>query len=129
MPKKFGFLVLMCFLLLACSPSSKSVGTLQGQVSIGPLMPAIQEGMEEPTPAPEVFAAREIVVFKPDGQTEVTRLHLDDRGQFGTELPVGTYVVDINHVGIDTAEGYPKEIEILAGQITWLEVDIDTGIR
>jgi hypothetical protein len=77
----------------------------------------------------DVYAAREIVVFKEDGHTEVARLKIDSQGNFRSSLPVGTYVVDINHIGIDMAKGYPKTIEIVPQQVTSLEVDIDTGIR
>ena len=45
------------------------------------------------------------------------------------ELPVGTYVVDINRLGIDSAEGLPMQIEIIADQVMRLDVDIDTGIE
>jgi hypothetical protein len=44
-------------------------------------------------------------------------------------LPVGRYTVDINHLGIDIAKGFPQQVEIKSGQTTQLDVDIDTGIR
>jgi len=113
----------------ACSQAAPKTGWLEGQVTIGLLVPVVREGESPPTPAPEVFEAREIVVFKPNGTSEVMRIPLDDVGKFRSELPVGAYIVDINHLGIDFADGYPKEVEIREREITWLEVDIDTGIR
>jgi hypothetical protein len=50
-------------------------------------------------------------------------------GNYQGELPVGTYVIDINRLGIDHAEGLPKEIEIASGVIIRIDIDIDTGIR
>lgn len=102
---------------------------LEGQVTIGPLVPVVREGETPPTPGPEVYAAREIVVFKAKGENEFLRLQLDAKGRFKTQLPVGTYLVDINRIGIDSADNLPLEITILANQTTGLRINIDTGIR
>ena len=91
--------------------------------------PVVREGEAEPTPGPEVYAAREVVVFEEDGKTEFTRIKIDAKGDFRAELPVGTYVLDINHSGIDIAKDLPKEIVITDQGVTRLDIDIDTGIR
>lgn len=116
-------------LLSACTQTPQAFGTLEGHVTIGPLAPVVREGEAEPTPDPEVYAARQVVVFMPDGETEVARLQIDADGMYRVELPVGFYMVDINHAGIDTAAGLPSEIEITADGLTRLDIDIDTGIR
>ena len=116
-------------LLYACQPSPQESGILEGHVTIGPLAPVVREGEVEPTPAPEVYAARQVVVFEEDGKTEVARLKIDENGNYRAELPVGAYVVDINHIGIDSAADLPKEIEITNQAITRLDLSIDTGIR
>jgi hypothetical protein len=115
--------------LTACAPKPQAYGFLEGHVTIGPLVPVVREGEMEPTPAPEVYAAREVVVYQRDGKTEVARLKLDANGNYQALLPVGIYVVDINHVGMDSASGLPKEIEIIDRGVTRLDIDIDTGIR
>jgi hypothetical protein len=115
--------------LSACSLIPQETGILEGQVTIGPLVPVVREGELEPTPAPEVYAAREIVVYKKNGKTEVTRLEIDASGWYRGELPAGVYVVDINRSGIDSASGLPKEITITANAVFRLDIDIDTGIR
>jgi hypothetical protein len=115
--------------LFSCSQPPKEFGILEGRVTIGPLVPVTREGELEPTPAPEVFAAREVVVYTEDGKTEFARLKIDATGNYRAELPVGTYVVDINHIGIDTAAELPKEVEITYQGIARLDIDIDTGIR
>jgi hypothetical protein len=125
-PLLFALLLLA---LSACSFGPQEYGTLEGQVAIGPLVPVVREGEEAPTPAPEVYAAREIVVYKKNGKTEVSRLQIDATGWYRGQLPVGVYVIDINHLGIDSAAGLPKQIEIQADSITRLDIDIDTGIR
>jgi hypothetical protein len=113
----------------ACSATARPTGTLEGHVTIGPLVPVVRQGEPEPTPAPEVYAARQIVVLTRDGQTEVARAQVDAEGDYRVALPPGTYVVDINHAGIDRAADLPKTVQISAGQVTRLDIDIDTGIR
>jgi hypothetical protein len=123
------FLAIGALSLYACTQSPQEFGILEGHVTIGPLLPVLREGEEEPTPAPEVFAAREIVVFEKDGETEFTRLKIDAKGNYRAELPVGAYVVDINRIGIDSAAGLPKQVNITHQGVTRLDIDIDTGIR
>jgi|GEM_PF-501722 len=125
----FMFLTLGASSLFACAQGPLEFGILEGHVTIGPLVPVIREGEAEPTPAPEVYAAREIIVFKEDGKTEVVRIKINTNGNYQVELPVGIYVVDINRIGIDTAADLPIEIEITHQGVTRLDIDIDTGIR
>ena len=121
--------LLLLMAISACSLAPQEYGTLAGQVTIGPLVPVVQEGVKPPTPAPEVYAAREIVVYKQNGKTEVTRLEIDSTGWYQGELPEGVYVVDISHLGIDMAKELPREVTITAGAVFRLDIDIDTGIR
>ena len=123
------FAILCALIAPACTMSSQETGTLEGHVTIGPLVPAVQEGIPEPTPAPEVYAARQIVVLRERDGKEVVRLTINTEGNYRGELPVGTYLVDINHLGIDSAEGFPMTVEIVPDQVTRIDVDIDTGIR
>jgi hypothetical protein len=74
----------------ACAPAPKSLGVLRGHVTIGPLVPVLREGEPEPTPAPEVYAARQIVIYKANGKTEVARAEIDAQGNYEISLPVGT---------------------------------------
>ena len=122
-------LLALILLIASCAPTPTQTGVLEGHVTIGPLVPVVREGEPEPTPAPEVYASRQIVIYAQDGRTEVARVQIDPRGDYRVELAVGTYVVDINYVGIDTAKELPKSVQIRAGKITRLDVDIDTGIR
>lgn len=127
-----GMIAFVCAMLLlvgACGQGPRGEGTLEGHVTIGPLTPVQREGETPPTPSPEVYAARKIVVYAEDEVTEISRLSIEEHGNYHAELPAGTFVVDINHVGIDTAAGLPKEIEIKPGETTVVDIDIDTGIR
>ena len=115
--------------LTACSFGPREYGILEGQVSIGPLQPAMQEGEQPPTPAPEVYAAREIVVYQKNGTTEFTRLEIGLDRHISGGAACGRYVVDINRIGIDSADNLPLEITISANSTVRLDINIDTGIR
>ena len=131
MKTRARLLIIALVILAACRPISvpKAKGTLEGHVAIGPLVPVMREGEPTPTPAPEVYAAREIVVYARNGKTEVARAQIDSGGIYRIALPAGTYVIDINRLGMDHGTGLPKEIEIAGGQVTRLDIEIDTGIR
>ncbi len=119
----------LMFLLASCAPAPRETGVLQGHVTIGPLVPVVREGEPEPTPAPEVYAIRQMVIYAEDGWTEVTKVQIDAQGNYRVSLPVGTYVVDINHVGIDRGIDLPATAKIESQEVTRLDVEIDTGIR
>jgi hypothetical protein len=116
-------------LLSACSAVPSEMGILQGHVSVGPLVPVVGPGMEEPTPGPEVFADRKVVIYEAKGERELQRVDLQSDGTYRVELAAGTYVVDINRLGIDHGLNLPATVEIKANQITTLDIEIDTGIR
>jgi len=124
-----NLMILLLILFTSCALGPVEYGVLEGQVSIGPLVPVMREGEDAPTPAPEVYAAREIVIYKKNGKTEFTRLGIDSNGWYQGEMPVGTYVIDINRLGIDSADNLPLEIEIKAEGTIRLDIEIDTGIR
>lgn len=126
---RIGLVLFLLVLISSCSQDPKEYGVVEGQVNIGPLQPVVREGEDSPTLAPEVYEAREIVVYKKDGRTEYTRLGISPTGWYRGELPVGVYLVDINHAGIDSAGDLPREITILKDTVIRLDIDIDTGIR
>ena len=105
------------------------IGTLTGNVTIGPLSPVAREGVTEPTPMPEVYTSRSIVIYEEDGQTEVKRVPFKPDGTYKIFLLPGDYVVDIGRSGIDSAADLPKSVHINARQVTQLDIAIDTGIR
>lgn len=115
--------------IASCTHGPQAQGTLQGHVMIGPLVPVVREGEELPTPAPEVYASRQIVIFSPDMRKEILRVPIDGQGNYRCVLPEGKYIVDINHLGIDSAAGLPRTILITADSVMTLDIEIDTGIR
>ncbi|MEA1979236.1 MAG: hypothetical protein U9N80_15205 [Chloroflexota bacterium] len=116
-------------LLFACQVAPTPEGILKGHVSIGPLQPVVREGVPEPTPNPEVYAARQVVIFDQRGRKENARASINAAGDYEIALPAGIYLVDINHSGIDFAKGLPAQVEISPNEVTLLDIAIDTGIR
>jgi hypothetical protein len=128
MKNRFSLLFLI-LLLTACSGAHRPTGTLRGHVTIGPLVPVMREGEPTPTPNPAVFEERKVVVHPMDGRIGVIEVDIRPDGTYQVQLAAGTYIIDINHLGIDSAAGLPAEIEVLPGETTVLDIDIDTGIR
>jgi hypothetical protein len=126
---KKSLLLVALILLCACGSVPQATGVLAGKVNIGPLQPVVREGVPEPTPGPEVFAARKILVLSANGRREVARVSINPDGTYQVILPIGWYQIDIAGSAIDRGIDLPTEIEILQDQITRLDIDIDTGIR
>jgi hypothetical protein len=103
-------------------------GTLQGQVTIGPICP-VERPDQLCTPTPEAYATRKVLVFSAEGASRIATVSLNQTGYYRVELEPGTYVVDINRVGIDRSPDVPRTITLAAGETYTLDIDIDTGIR
>jgi len=123
-------LILMLLILSSsCALLPRETGVLAGNVTIGPLQPAVQVGVPEPTPRPEIYAARKVVVLSLNGRREIARASINADGTYEVVLAVGRYLIDIAGSAIDRGIDLPQEIEIFSNQITRLDIDIDTGIR
>ncbi|MFC1864287.1 META domain-containing protein [Chloroflexota bacterium] len=103
-------------------------GILQGLVRIGPITPVERPGEKPPIP-PEVYEARKIMVYDKSGRNLIQQIDIDSAGRYVAHLNPGTYTVDINHIGMDSSDDIPKQVEIQSGITIRLDIDIDTGIR
>lgn len=122
-------LALCCLLLLPACTRGTAEGVLSGQVSIGPLSPVTRPG-DTPQPVPpDVYAARQIIIYDARGKKLVQEISLQTDGSYRAALKAGIYTVDINYGGIDHSPDVPRQVEIIAGQTFRLDIDIDTGIR
>ena len=127
------FVVTMLGTMLSCTGDLKQTGTLEGTVKIGPIWPVEHPGESPPVPS-EVFEARKIMVYDKDGnklieKVDIVQIDQRQEGHYNVQLKAGSYVVDINNIGIDRRADVPREVEIKAGQTAKLDIDIDTGIR
>ncbi len=117
--------VLTCSLLVTgCAP--KDTGVLEGKVT---LLKVVQNGAQQPTPTPDEYGARQIVIKTANGLVEVARANLDPQGNYSIVLLAGLYVIDINYAGGDLAEGLPKTVQLAVGETLQLDVTIDTGLH
>ncbi len=115
--------------LLLPPPGWLGRGTLEGHVTIGPLVPVQHEGTPEPTPGPEVWQGRVILIYAEDGQREIALAQIDVQGNYRVVLPAGTYLVDVIRGGLERGVNLPQTVVVIADQVTRLDVEIDTGIR
>jgi hypothetical protein len=117
--------------IAACSPAGGGKGTLSGHVTIGPLTPVVHAGQPGPTPSPEMYAAWEIVVYTPDMQREIARTSIDASGNYRVSLPPGIYMVTAERTSGGRGPGgaAKHKVEISEGEVTHLDLSIDTGIR
>ena len=123
------WVALLALFSVACGLVPQETVVLEGRVTVGPALPAICEGIPEPTPDPRVYASREIVIYAENGRREVARTQIDAAGNYRVTLPVGTYLVDINHIGMDQGVDLPHEVDTVSDQVARLDIVIDTGVR
>lgn len=133
MKQPIALLLSLAILLGSCANSPAQTGTLQGQVTIGPISPVERPG-EEPDVPSAVFEARKIMVYEEDGDRLVAEVDIEQKdkaaeGFYMVELEIGIYLVDIKWLGIDSSSEVPAKVEIRPGEVTILNIDIDTGIR
>ena len=118
---------------ISCQPGGPETVLLQGAVTIGPLSPVEQPGENPPVP-PEVFSSRYLIIYDESGERLVREVYFTQIGQsamgyYTAQIAPGTYVIDINHLGIDRADNLPVTITIIADETVTIDVNIDTGIR
>jgi hypothetical protein len=126
--------VLGSALALSCQqPHGPETVLLQGAVTIGPISPVERPG-ECPPVSPEVFAARKLLIYDESGKYLVREVYFTQiangaTGYYTAQLAPGTYIIDINHTGVDTADNLPQKITVTADETITIDVNIDTGIR
>ena len=121
-------LITVSLFIWGCSGETRETGILHGKVTIGPIVPVEQPGVDYDIPC-EVYQARKIMVYDRNHESLVKQVDIDCDGRYRTELNPGFYVVDINRTGIDYSQEVPAEIKIESGLTVRLDIDIDTGIR
>ena len=99
-------------------------GYVTGRVAIGPLCP-VEPCSDEST---DIYSRHVVLLESESG--EIIEVPLTEDGYFKAEVKPGTYVVslsDCEYMGCDYA--LPVKVEVAAGTVEYLEIDIDTGIR
>ena len=115
--------------LIITRKDTQATGVLKGHVTIGPITPVVQPGDDPEDVPPEVYDARKIMVYDASGANLIEQVAIGYDGNYSVGLAPGSYVVDINNIGIDHSDQVPATVEILPGETVQLDIDIDTGIR
>ncbi|GMR10868.1 MAG: hypothetical protein BMS9Abin28_1692 [Anaerolineae bacterium] len=121
--KLFWVGILAGAMILAACGGDKT-GTLNGTVT---LKPVVSAGEIAPTPSPADFAARQILILEGNGIVEVMRADIDDNGHYSALLLPGLYTIDITHDGPAGTSGLPRQIQVLEGETTTLDVTVLTS--
>ncbi len=110
---------------------NKDSGYLQGKISIGPICP-VESVPPDPgcLPTLETYKAYQVYIMTSNGKREIARIEPSMDGSYKTELLKGHYLVilgaEVNRPG---SSNLPVEVEINPMDTTFLNIDIDTGIR
>lgn len=127
-----GILLLIAFFAGGCLENDAGINSktdfLEASVTIGPLCPVEPCEIQDAQKA-EIYSARKIQIYTENRKNLVKELSPGLDGQIKTELEEGTYIVDMNPLGIDRTADLPAEIQVLSGETVYLNISIDTGIR
>jgi hypothetical protein len=109
--------------------SEGPLGTLAGQVTVGPFCPVEVEGVPCPPP-PGTYESIRVLVTTSESGRLVAEASPDSTGRFRIDLPSGSYRVALEHAfGIPGGPKAAQDARVDAGRTTALLFEIDTGIR
>jgi hypothetical protein len=106
-------------------------GFLKGVITIGPICP-VQRIPPDPAclPTAETYKSYPVVVRTADGEKKVVQINPELNGSFSVELSDGNYLVVLennqNRIG---SSNLPAKVSVISEDTTFLNIDIDTGIR
>ena len=119
-----GLVAIMALSLIYTS--SQSYGTVEGTVVIGPWTPVEPIGGSHPPP--EVYTSRHVILegsFLPR-----VEIPMNGTGYFRAQVRSGTYSATIsNCTFIGCSLALHETVVIKPGEITKIQINIDTGIR
>jgi hypothetical protein len=124
-------LFLALVFIAGCDKSEREHGYLMGLINIGPLCP-VEKNPADPgcLPTAETYKAYPVSVYSSDGEDRMEKLEPNLDGKYSCELPAGKYIVLIDKSGTRTGwSNLPEKISISPSDTTWLNINIDTGIR
>ena len=128
----FAVCLLGLFLISGCDKQyTQETGFLEGKISIGPLCP-VEKDPPDPDclPTYETFKAYPVSIWTSDGKRKITRINPALDGSYRIELVPGSYLIKLdreqNTIG---SSNLPVQASIVAQKETFLNIDIDTGIR
>jgi hypothetical protein len=128
----FVVYLLGLFLISGCDKQyTQEAGFLEGIISIGPLCP-VEKDPPDPDclPTYETFKAYPVSIWTSDGRRKITRINPALDGSYRIELVPGSYLIKLDREqNIIGSSNLPVQTSIVAQKETFLNIDIDTGIR
>jgi hypothetical protein len=126
---RFGFPILLGLILMAAyaSPGQTSSGVetgIEGIITITPTQPG---PVRADSPSSKPLAKATFAVENEKG--EVASFTTDDQGHFRTTVPPGHYKVSMKERKSSIGRFGPFEVDVVAGKITKVDWQCDSGIR
>ncbi|MDD5435058.1 MAG: carboxypeptidase-like regulatory domain-containing protein [Nitrospira sp.] len=117
------FIFLIAVIPLCYAGTINNTGIISGTVTRGPVCPAEREDICKPEPVEGV----KVVISDLSGQ-EVKSVITDKTGKYNIKLSPGRYKVGFIS-GLRFRRDSPEIIEVITGEETHLDFQIDTGVR
>jgi hypothetical protein len=116
---------ILIILLATCSvqEAAPADSGLEGQVIIGPMCPALQQGQ----PCPDQPYQATLTVNSLDGK-KITQVQTDQQGRFRIPLEPGQYILHPESPNAMPFAGQ-QAVQVEADRFTQLTVNYDSGIR
>ena len=115
--------IMTAFLSAAQTPSGSETG-IEGVITVSPVKPG---PIRADSPGSLPLANTAFVV---ENQTsEVASFTTDEQGRFRTLLPAGHYKVSMKGRRGGIGKFGPFEVDVVAGKVTTVQWDCDSGIR
>jgi hypothetical protein len=127
-----AIVVIFLVVLPGCDRSYvETEGYLEGTITIGPLCPVEREPPDSAClPTAETFNAYPVGIWTVDGRQKIEQIRPSLNGSFRIALLPGYYLIVLEKdTGAIGSSNLPAEILIMSEQTTFMNINIDTGIR
>ncbi len=124
-----GVALLIVVVISGCFKEGESTiyGTLNGKVSLSPL--CVDEPCDlSPKELEAVYGARKIIIYSADTSEVIQTIGLSITGDYGTNLPEGDYIFDINYYENDISPDVPVKVSLVQGFTLGVDIIIYTGL-
>lgn len=124
-----GLSLLIVIIISGCFKEGESTiyGTVSGKVNLSPLC-ADEPCDLSPKELEAVYGARKIIIYSADTSEVVQTIGLTITGDYGTNLPEGDYILDINYYENDISPDVPVKISLAQGYTKSIDIIIYTGL-
>jgi hypothetical protein len=116
----------LCVLLGPAATLAKPKGFLEGHLQI--ISPSEVHLAETASPAAPDYAKFPLIILTQSGEV-VIQIIADTKGNYHAALRPGNYILDAKGRNKGHLRAKPQPFNVLANQITKVDLTIDTGVR